>query len=205
MLTKRYLTGTKNLPAIMRKIVDGTAPKKFTIAHLKSIGFKSSNDQGVLPLLKDLRFLSDDGTPLERYHSYRDASRSRAVMAEALRDAYGDLFHINEKPGPADRAAIQGKIKSENNVSDRVAQMSTATFYAFLGLADLDAAEDPPPRRDSEEGEGERPDPQSGQRSPNPPAHIALRYNLEIHLPASKDIAVYNAIFRSLKEHLLDE
>lgn len=203
MLTKRYLSSAKNLPAIMQKIVDGTAPKKFTIAHLKSLGFKSSNDQGVLPLLKDLRFLSDDGTPLERYHAYRDPSRSRAVMADALRAAYGDLFHINEKPGPTDRAAIQGRIKSENNVSDRVAELSTATFYAFLRLADLDAPEDSPQQQDNEEPEREHPDERSGPRSANPP--IALRYNLEIHLPASKDIAVYNAIFRSLKEHLLDE
>jgi len=54
MLTTRYMTSTKNLPAIMQKIVDGTAPPKFTVAHLKAIGFKSSNDQGVIPLLKDL-------------------------------------------------------------------------------------------------------------------------------------------------------
>jgi len=27
----------QNLPAIMQKIVDGTAPPKFTVAHLKAI------------------------------------------------------------------------------------------------------------------------------------------------------------------------
>ena len=32
-----------------------------------------------------------------------------------------------------------------------------------------------------------------------------LRYNVEIHLPATKDVEVYNAIFKSLKEHLLDD
>ena len=124
MLTKRYLTSVKNLPAIMAKIVEGTAPKKFTIAHLKSIGFPSSNDRGMLALLKDLGFLSDDGTPCQRYHEYRDASRSRAIMAEALREAYEDLFHISERPGPPHRGAIEGKIKSALNVSDRIAVVS---------------------------------------------------------------------------------
>jgi hypothetical protein len=38
MLTKRYMTSVKNLPKIMEKIVEGTAPKKFTISHLKGIG-----------------------------------------------------------------------------------------------------------------------------------------------------------------------
>ena len=32
----------------------------------------------------------------------------------------------------------------------------------------------------------------------------SLHYNIQIHLPATKDIEVYNAIFRSLKEHLLE-
>jgi hypothetical protein len=29
-----------------------------------------------------------------------------------------------------------------------------------------------------------------------------LHYNIQIHLPATKDIEVFNAIFKSLKEHL---
>jgi hypothetical protein len=57
MLTKRYMTSVKNLSKIMEKIVEGTAPKKFTISHLKSIGFTSSNDVGVIGLLKDLGFV----------------------------------------------------------------------------------------------------------------------------------------------------
>jgi len=31
-----------------------------------------------------------------------------------------------------------------------------------------------------------------------------LHYNIQIHLPATKDIEVYNAIFKSLKEHLFE-
>ncbi len=42
MLTKRYLASTKNLSAIMQKIVDGTAPKTFNTEHLRGLGFKSS-------------------------------------------------------------------------------------------------------------------------------------------------------------------
>jgi hypothetical protein len=32
----------------------------------------------------------------------------------------------------------------------------------------------------------------------------ALHYNIQIHLRATKDIEVFNAIFKSLKEHLLE-
>ena len=33
---------------------------------------------------------------------------------------------------------------------------------------------------------------------------IGLKYDIAIHLPATKDIEVYNAIFKSLREHLVD-
>ena len=46
MLSSRYMVSNKNLPAIFQKIQDGAAPEKFTMAHLKGIGFTSSNDQG---------------------------------------------------------------------------------------------------------------------------------------------------------------
>jgi hypothetical protein len=206
MLTKRYMTSLKNLPAIMQKIVEGTAPEKFTISHLKGIGFKSSNDLSVIPLLKDLGFMRSDGAPTKRYHDYRDASRSRTVMAEALREAYSDLFHINEKPGAGDKEAIKGKFVSTHNVTERVADQQTATFYALLKLADLSAS--PPPasgtvvKKATPEPEKEPP-----RKLEKPSSSLivdGLHYSIQIHLPATKDVEVFNAIFKSLKEHLLE-
>jgi len=208
MLTKRYMTSVKNLSKIMEKIVEGTAPKKFTIAHLKSIGFTSSNDVGVIGLLKDLGLLSQDGTPTQRYHDYRDKSRSKAVMAEALREAYEDLFHINEKPTSADRTAIEGKFKSVHNATDRIASEQAKTFEALLKLADLDGHK---PTTKKKERASVEPDEETSQASKKEPPGAApfpfagLRYNVEIHLPATKDVEVYNAIFKALKEHLLED
>jgi hypothetical protein len=143
VLSKRYMVTSKNLPQIFQKIREGTAPTKFTAAHLKGLGFKSSNDQPVIGVLKDLKFLSDDGAPLPRYHAYRDPSRSKAVMAEALREAYEEIFHLNERPAEADRAAIEGKFKSTHNVSDRLAELQAKTFLTLLSLADLNAMMSP--------------------------------------------------------------
>jgi hypothetical protein len=212
MLTKRYLTSVKNLPAVFKKIVEGVPPDKFTVSHMKSLGFTSSNDYGIPALLKDLGFLSDDGTPTDRYKEYRDRSRSKAVMGQALKEAYEDLFHVNEHPTEADRQAIEGKFKSTHGSTDRVAQEQATTFYALLKLADLDGAVAKPkalplkkeePAKEKAHVESTLPTPEGvvGSRLP----FSGFRYNIEIHLPASKDPEVYNAIFRSLKEHLFDE
>jgi hypothetical protein len=139
-------------------------------------------------------------------------------MADALREAYGDLFTIKAKPTDVDRPLIEGKFKSTHNVSPNVAKLMASTFYALLDLADLDSKVTP---AEAEEGLLELVEnPVKQQQEDRPPAarEVAtlhsrasqqegkptLHYNIQIHLPASKDVEVFNAIFKSLKEHLLD-
>ena len=204
MLTKRYMVSTKNVGEILRKMVEGVAPPKFTVDHLKAIGNTSSNDRAIIPLLKDLGFLEADGTPTRRYHDYRDKSRSKAVLAQALRDGYTDVFQIREHPTKADRTAIEGLFKSKHNSTDRVAKEQTSTFLAFLEHADMSAApvsvadEIPSVGDDTSDG-AERVE----SHAPSSRLSTQLHYTIQVHLPATKDLEVYNAIFKSLKENLL--
>lgn len=210
-LTNKYSTAAGRLPDLFAKIRDGQAPEQFTQQLLKDWGFTSSTDRAAIPLLKELGFLSPDGKPTTRYHDYRDHSRSRGVMADGLREAYGDLFLIKEHPAEGDKEAIHGKFRSFHNVSDNVAGWMTRTFYTLLGLSDLKAKKTKPKGTDSKEqaepervegteaDEGKRRD-DVDRRLPGP----GLHYNIQIHLPASKDVEVYNAIFKSLREHLLE-
>ncbi|MNC36527.1 hypothetical protein D3C75_850510 [compost metagenome] len=43
------------------------------------------------------------------------------------------------------------------------------------------------------------------QRSHSQSRGINLSYTINLNLPATKDIEVFNAIFKSLKQHLLDQ
>lgn len=204
-LTNVYVLATNRIPDIFGKIRDGQAPERFTQQLLKDWGFASTNDRAFVPLLKGLGFLSADGKPTQRYNDYRDHSRSKQIMAQALRDAYGDIFLIKEHPTNADKQAIEGKFKSFHNVSDNVAGLMTKTFLGMLPLADLSAksAAVPTVTKESEIITKES----GGQ--PTPLASLlpvaGLHYNIQIHLPATKDIEVYNAIFKSLREHLFEQ
>lgn len=204
MLTKRYLVSTKNLPAILQQMRKGTAPENFTYEHLASLGFTSSNDRGVIPLLKDLGFLTDSGAPTERYKQFRSEADTKRVLGEALLEGYGDLFHVNANPTEKDRVAIEGKFKATHNATDKVAQLQAMTFLALLKEADLDAARRAPPPKSivpTELADTQAP-PKREERSGG--LTLPLRYNIEVHLPATKDIEVYHAIFRALRENLGD-
>lgn len=211
-LTNKYAVAAGRLPELFEKIRDGQAPEQFTQQLLKDWGFTSSHDRAAIPLLKELGFLSPDGKPTARYHDYRDHSRSRAVMAEALREAYSDLFLIKEHPTDSDKDAINGKFRSYHNVSDAVAGWLTKTFYTLLALSDLKAKHGKLKVVDAGASRSVKDDvavpnttqPQAGHERSNLQVS-GLHYNIQIHLPATKDVEVYNAIFKALREHLVEE
>lgn len=222
-LSHAYVQGYGKIGDFFSKLQDGQAPDQFTQQHLKDIGFSSSNDRTLIPLMKSLGFLTPEGVPTPRYHEYRNRSQASRIMGEALREAYSDLFVIKEKPTEDDRDLIEGKFKSMHNSSDRVAKLRGNTFFALVEIADLDhspkskpspstktsdksKAEDPPPAsQTAPQRQPQIQNPES-QIPPPPPASDppSLHYNIQIHLPATKDLEVYNAIFKSLKEHLLE-
>ncbi len=203
-LTNAYVQIYGQLSDFFKQIAEGQAPERFTRQHLKDLGFGSSTHHALIPLLKALGFLSSEGMPTSRYYEHRSTAQSRYVMAEALREAYGDLFVLKARPTDADKALIQGKFKSTHNVSDRLAQLMASTFFSLLSLADLDvvAPTKPKPKKPPKERvEEEKPKAEIPEVQLAVP--LGLHYNIQIHLPATKDIEVFNAIFKSLKEHLI--
>lgn len=195
------------IPEFLAKLQEGQAPSSFTQQHLKDIGFPSSNHRAFIPMLKALGFLSANGAPTPRYHAYRNKSQARQVLGEAIKEAYSDLFVIKSHPSDKDKGLIEGKFKSVHNATDRPAELMAKTFFALLKIADIDHVPSPQPKT------VEPPSPPSTEVSEGtpPPTGAALgasplsglHYNIQIHLPATKDVEVYNAIFKSLKEHLI--
>ncbi|WP_281321973.1 DUF5343 domain-containing protein [Flavobacterium aestivum] len=192
----------------MKKIIEGTAPEKFTIEHLKKLGFKSSNDYTSIGVLKDLGFLSENGNPTQVYHEYRNSARSKHVLGNALKETYSDIFHLTEKPSVNDKSAITGLFKTTHNVSDQVAGFMANTFLTLLEMADVNHTSKPvsiTKEKQIKEDHSPKEIQQSKEQNFSIPVVPNLRYNIEIHLPATKDIEVYNSIFKSLKEHLLND
>lgn len=160
--------------------------------------------------MKSLRFLDDSGMPTDRYKRYRDPSIGDAVMAEALRDAYSDLFKIKETAWTMNSAALKGAFKRISGKGDAVAEKMAATFKALSGLADwsasgaASAAETGPAEELAATSAGGdlREDLASPEmKSPAPPPIPTLHHDVHVHLPAVTDVQVYDAIFRSLRAH----
>jgi hypothetical protein len=191
----------QQIPNFFKTIREGTAPDKFNQQYLKDIGFASSNYRVLIPLLKDLKFLTSEGSPTDRYLNYLDGSQSRKILGQAVSEAYSDIFTIVKKPSKSDREKIAGKFKSSFNLSDLQAERNANTFLALVEISDFESMNG---SNESVKPTLEQPMPKEFTTSGSNGRVIGLKYDIAIHLPATKDIEVYNSIFKSLKEHLVD-
>jgi hypothetical protein len=198
-LPTSYLTSTKNLEAIFNAIKSAQAPEKFTQAFLESLEFKSTADRLIIGVLKSIGFLDEGGKPTDRYFRFLDQTQSAKVLAEGVRDAYQDLFKINTKANELTKQDVINKFKtlSQGQLSDAVLDKMATTFATLSKHADFTAGP-------------------AAQQTIQPPVveHVepertnglklgGLVYNIQIVLPESRDPTVYDALFQSLRRHLV--
>ena len=202
-----YLFSAKNLPGILSAIQDAGVPARFTNEFIKSLGYTSSNDRAVIGVFKALGFLDQSGAPTERYRSYRNKKEAPYVLAEAIREAYSDVFLANEHAETLPGERVKGILATRTDKGDAVLDKMVGTFRALVNVAKWDRSPngaqptvvaDPAPTPVATTAESE-----TDVRWPRRAASPEYHYNIQIHLPATTDISVYNAIFKSLQEHLL--
>ncbi|HVU87716.1 MAG TPA: DUF5343 domain-containing protein [Pirellulales bacterium] len=195
-----YLVKTGNAEEFFNALRTAKAPERFTTRFLKDLEFSSSNDRLYIGVLKGLGFLDDNGVPQQRYFNFLDQAQSAAVLAEAIEDAYADLFAINRAAQTLEVEEVRGKFKTltQGQKSDNVINWMANTFYTLCGLADWSRKpkdqKQPPPEEDKK--------PPEVPAAPLSSAPLQLHYNIQIVLPESRDQAVYDALFSSLRRHL---
>jgi hypothetical protein len=216
-LPKAYLTSTKNVKDILTAMQQAQAPKQFSTNFLQNLGFKSSADRLVIGVLKALDFLTPNGTPTPRYFEFLDQTQSARVLADALRESYSDLFELNTNAQEWTRDEVKNKLKTltQGQFSDDVLGKMATTFKELAAEADFTAvepAERPAAERPvDDEALLEQLEVSGDQAAADGLSHRravslgGLVYTIQIQLPESRDPAVYDALFRSLKTHLFNE
>lgn len=200
-IPKAYLTSARNITSILADVQKAGVPAKFTYDFLKKLGHPSSANRPVIGVLKALGFLTDSGEPSERYRRFKDPSQSKRVMAEALRQAYADVFTVDSQAYQRNANELKGIFARLSEKGDSVNEKMASTFKTLSGLADFEAPV-------LAEGDGqvarEVAEEETLPRPETPPdgGAIVVHHDVHVHLPATTDINVYDAIFRSLRENL---
>lgn len=209
-LPEQYLLTTKNLDAFLNSILNAQAPSKFTNKFLEQLEFKTTNDRLFIGMLKFLGFIDTLGSPQEKYFKFLDQTQSKFVLAEAIKEAYADLFTVNVKANEMSVNDVKNKLKTltQGSKSETVIGCMANTFTALCKYADFS-------KQTAKDIVSVKNPDHSAEEIPHTNEHkmtheliskkitTEMHYNIQIHLPETRDITVYDAIFKSLKEHLL--
>jgi Family of unknown function (DUF5343) len=215
-LPDSYTLKIGSLHAYFDAMLDAQPPERFSVKFLENLGFTSTNDRLFIGILKDLGFLNRDGTPQQRYFDFLDRSRSKQVLAEGIREAYTDLFAINTKANEFTAAEAKNKLRTlfTGKKTDLVIGNIAKTFRALCDYADFSNTA---PARQERQTEAKTPERPAAQDSEQPPRQTSeegavhnlgrikvsgLQYHINIVLPETRDQAVFDAIFKSLRDHL---
>lgn len=210
-LSTSYLVTTKNFDSIFAALLSAKAPNSLTTGFLKTLGFTSSNDSLYIRLFKDLGLIDQSNAPTEKYFKFLDQSESKKVMAECIEDAYSDLFAINKKAYELSETEVKNKFKTltQGTKEDNILTLMAKTFKALSDYADWTKPTTTTPKTAAQPDKREEKHPEISKEPfikhvpvPENKDKPSLHYNIQIHLPETRDTAVYDAIFKSLKEHL---
>lgn len=200
-----YLQAYGNIKKALDKITNAAVPPKFTQDFLATtLNLPGGGARPVIPYLKRAGFLTSDGTPTDLYKQFRNQSLRGAAAAKALRNAYASLYTANEYVHAASDKDLKGLIVQVTGLEEdsRLIPAMLGSFKTLKEYADFNAnAEAGLDQQGDDEGDDMEGKGQ-GQRD-SLGNSIRLGYTIHLNLPATTDIAVFNAIFKSLKEHLL--
>lgn len=193
-----YMLSNNKISPIIEKIQQAARPPKFTQEVLKNLGFSSTNDRAFIPLAKKLGFLADDGVPTALYDQLKDKTTAKTILATQIRSLYSELYAINVQIHKASESEIKGAFSRVTGKDEDGVNRLYNTFKTLCGIADFDSTA---PVVEEKQDIPQDDTPLSAV-SPSLSAP-QFHYNIQIHLPATTDISVYNAIFKSLKDNLL--
>ena len=200
-----YMNATGTISKVLDKIKVAATPDRFTQDYLSTeLGFTGGGAKAFIPLAKKLGLIGSDGSPTELYKQFRNtnANTSKHAIGKAMKNAFSDIYNRNEYAHSLSKADLEGLIMEITGLEkgNAAVRAIVGTFEALKGYADFKL----------KESEGHTPVTPAQESSPVSKTtddidqiNLGLSYTINLVLPKTDDVAVFNAIFKSLRENLL--
>lgn len=210
MTSLPYVTSPGNIDKALNGIKNAAVPAKVSQDFVKTIlKIPGGSGDQMTSFLKKLGFTNPDGSPNERYQKFRNPSSSGTAIAAAIKHAYAPLYVRNEFMHKLNDQDLTGLVIEETGQPHdsnpvRLIVSSIKHLKSFSKFDEDSVAIESVPET--------KPKLDVSPETPQQPGHhrartvgLNLGYTINLNLPATSDPAVFDAIFRSLKENLLKE
>jgi Family of unknown function (DUF5343) len=205
-VTLPYLASPGSIKIGLEKIKAAATPDRVTQDFVQTkLNIKGGTGAALIPYLKKIGFVASDGSPTSIYKQFRNHATAGAAVFDAIKIGYKELERINEYFYELNDKDLLALIVQVTGVEtgNKVAGLTLSTFKTLKPFANFDES--------AIKASGLTLEPVAAPehaniQQGNSPANglgLNLTYTINLNLPATADQAVFNAIFRSLKENLL--
>ncbi|MBP1843109.1 hypothetical protein J2046_001363 [Rhizobium petrolearium] len=200
-----YMSAPGTIKTALDRIKSAATPERVTQDFVQTkLQIKGGTGASVPPFLKKIGLVNSDGSPSILYHKFRNSQTAGQAIAEALKFGYRELFDVNEYCYELSEKELHSLVCQVTGAASdsSVARQTVSSFRNLRSYADFDA----PSKAAEVVNDSESfitpsyPPPPPSERG----LGLNLSYTINLNLPATADQAVFNAIFRSLREHLLN-
>lgn len=204
-----YSTSVGTLENMLEKIKTASVPDRFTQDFVSTkLAMKGGTAASCIPFLKKMGFVASDGTPTDLYKEFRNPKKSRIAVGKAFKKLYQKLYEMNEYVHDATDQDVLGLIVecTGGEKDSATTKYTLSTLNMLRRISDFDSEDE----IDIEVSEtlnsrtaSIQPNTQpTHQFQIAPPQQhggkgINLSYTINLNLPATKDIEVFNAIFKT--------
>lgn len=205
-----YVMAYGNITKVLDKIIDAKTPPRFTVDYLGSaLDMTGGSARPLIPFLKRAGFLGTDGVPTDLYNRFRNPDLRGAAAADAMRKGYARLYQSNEYVHKLSADKLKNLVIQVSGLDEGSSTVGAivGSFNALDKYADHDSEIPAGADTRSENSRADTSDADRGSGAAGslggPLGGIRLGYTINLNLPATSDIAVFDAIFKSLRENLL--
>ncbi|QNQ08588.1 DUF5343 domain-containing protein [Sphingomonas alpina] len=200
-----YTSSPGVLKRILEKIPTSEKPGIFNTDFLGTVmGATGGAARPIIPILKATGILNQTGAPTELYAQFQTEAGRPAAALKALRNGFAEVFRRNQYAHKAEEAALIDVIVAITGLPKKegIVRYILTTFQAFQDYA-KQAREDAGSDEQGEPGQPYDGAPSPADQNAGGNGRLQLAYNINVVLPETTNVEVYNAIFRSLKANLL--
>lgn len=229
MPTFPYTSGQGALTQTFAQLRKG-APSKIDASYLQRFNIAPANESYVLSILRFLGIIDDEGTRPEGASDYLFGNDEafKSGLEGAVRSSYAPLFNEMNDALQADRDTLIHWFRGADKTSSVVGQRQATTFLTLAALSGH--GELPPIRTNGQKSSTSPGVPTAKPKTSSPKStakgkggsrdsampqtatpgeagllsrEVGLSVRVEVNLPAGGDAATYDAIFASIKKHLM--
>lgn len=196
-----YTTNSAKIKPLFEKVKTSGRPTKVTLKTLKAWGFKSTNDHPLLAILKYIGFVDSSGVPTPKWSSYRSGKTGQAVLAQAIRSSYPELFQLYPDANQKDNEALQDFFSTHTtSVGSSTLNYIVSTFRALCDIADFKSITTDTSLDEQSTSNAKGP---ASATEISRTAGFVVNVNIQLTLPATENASIYENLFSAMKKHLL--